>query len=111
MMRATNRFILVAIWACWASNLAGAAESGSAQAVRQLREWLQQPASERRNLQIAPFANVPLIKADAAIARQLLWEERLKILRLVKNRLPVVATIDNVINETIVDRTQWARHA
>jgi hypothetical protein len=25
--------------------------------------------------------------------------------------LPVVATIDNVINETIVDRTQWARHA
>ena len=61
------------------------------------------------------------VVVQQTVAVQLKWQslfefgqrpqERLEILRLLKNRLPVVATIDNVVNETVVDGTQRARHA
>lgn len=57
----------------------GAADSAAA--VESLAKHFQVPAAKRPPLADQPFAKVPLIKADAAQAKELVWQDHLSQLR------------------------------
>jgi poly(3-hydroxybutyrate) depolymerase len=98
MMLTINRAIglqvrLIALAAlCWIGNLAAVSAKdtapqgqvvveGSARAVDGLRTWLAMPVGDRPAMETTAFVQVPLNKADAAAARQLLWDDHVAQLR------------------------------
>lgn len=78
-----SRFSFVAslLFAIPAASLGQDASKSSTASVDALTKYLQQPVSERLTIAAQPFAKVPLTKADAAKAKDLLWQDRLAGLR------------------------------
>src|SRR5947199_10618240 len=71
-----------------------AERSSSAKALEELRTWLKGSVAGRSPLTNAPFATVPLTRADAETAVGALWEDRAAIIRATRTEEVTAKLID-----------------